>query len=67
MQAGFAQFTAFAQDARDDKVFEKTKLTMPVMAVGGEESFGSLQAVIMQNLVNNVHEAVVASPGHWLM
>ena len=34
--AGFAQFTAFSQDAKDNKVFEQTKLTMPVMAVGGE-------------------------------
>ena len=36
MRAGFAQFTAFSQDAKDNKVFEQTKLTMPVMAVGGE-------------------------------
>ncbi len=36
MRAGFAQFAAFSQDAKDNKVFEQTKLTMPVMAVGGE-------------------------------
>ena len=42
MRAGFAQFTAFSQDAMDNKVFEQTKLTMPVMAVGGEKS-SSLQ------------------------
>jgi pimeloyl-ACP methyl ester carboxylesterase len=40
MRAGFAQFTAFSQDAADNKVFEQVKLTMPVLAVGGEKSFG---------------------------
>ena len=43
MRAGFAQFAAFSQDAKDNKVFEQTKLTMPVMAVGGEKSFGALR------------------------
>jgi hypothetical protein len=33
MRAGFAQFAAFSQDAKDNKVFEQTKLTMPVLAV----------------------------------
>lgn len=67
MRAGFAQFTAFSQDAKDNKIFEQTKLTMPVLAVGGEKSFGPLQAVIMRNVATNVREAVVAGSGHWLM
>src|SRR5437016_4651019 len=56
MRAGFAQFTAFSQDAKDNKVFEQTKLTMPVMAVGGEKSFGPMQAVIMRHVAINVQE-----------
>jgi pimeloyl-ACP methyl ester carboxylesterase len=67
MRAGFAQFTAFSQDAKDNKIFEQTKLTMPVLAVGGEKSFGSLQAVIMRHVATNVQEAVVKGSGHWLM
>src|SRR5439155_18638185 len=67
MRAGFAQFTAFSQDAKDNKVFEQTKLTMPVMAVGGEKSFGPMQAVIMRHVAINVQEGVVAGSGHWLM
>src|SRR5260370_781602 len=65
MRAGFAQFTAFSQDAKDNKIFEQTKLTMPVMAVGGEKSFGPLQAVIMRHVATNVQEEVVAGSGHW--
>jgi len=67
MRAGFAQFTAFSQDAKDNKIFEQTELTMPVMAVGGEKSFGPLQAVIMRHVATNVQEEVVAGSGHWLM
>src|SRR5260370_37771974 len=40
---------------------------MPVMAVGGEKSFGPLQAVIMRHVATNVQEEVVAGSGHWLM
>ncbi len=67
MRAGFAQFTAFSTDAADNKVFEQVKLTMPVLAVGGEKSFGALQAVIMRHVAINVQEAVVPRSGHWLM
>src|SRR5712671_3202453 len=67
MRAGFAQFAAFSQDAKDNKVFEETKLTMPVMAVGGEKSFGPLQAVIMRHVATDVQEEVVQGSGHWLM
>src|ERR1700752_1952908 len=67
MRAGFAQFAAFSTDASDNKVFEQVKLTMPVLAVGGEKSFGALQAVIMLDVASNVQEAVVPRSGHWLM
>ena len=67
MRAGFAQFTTFSQDAKDNKIFEQTKLPMPVLAVGGEKSFGALQAVIMCHVATNVQEAVVVGSGHWLM
>lgn len=67
MRAGFAQFAAFSQDAKDNKVFEQVKLPMPVLAIGGEKSFGALQAEIMRHVATNVREAVVAGSGHWLM
>ena len=67
MRAGFAQFTAFAQDAEDNKAFQQTKLTMPVLAVGGEKSFGATQAAVMRNVAVNVREAVIPRSGHWLM
>jgi len=39
MRAGFRAVCGFLQDAKDNKVFEQTKLTMaPVMAVVWEKS-----------------------------
>jgi pimeloyl-ACP methyl ester carboxylesterase len=67
MRAGFAQFTAFAQDAEDNKVFQQTRLTMPVLAIGGEKSFGATEAAVMRNVAVKVTEAVIPGAGHWLM
>ena len=67
MRAGFAQFAAFSQDAADNKTFAQVKLTMPVLAVGGEKSFGPTQAAIMRHVATNVEVAVVPGSGHWLM
>jgi pimeloyl-ACP methyl ester carboxylesterase len=68
MHAGFAQFAAFDQDAIDNKAFvARGKLTMPVLAVGGEKSFGATMAVVMRAAADNVQELVIANSGHWLM
>ncbi len=68
MHAGFAQFAAFDQDAIDNGVFvAKGKLTMPVLAVGGEKSFGSTMAVVMRAAAIDVQELVIPNSGHWLM
>ncbi len=67
MRSGFEHFKAFSQDARDNQVFARTKLMMPVLAVGGEKSFGPMEAVVFRNVAVNVREAVVPNSGHWLM
>jgi pimeloyl-ACP methyl ester carboxylesterase len=68
MHDGFAQFAAFDQDVKDNQVFlAKGPLTMPVLAIGGEKSFGSTMAVVMRAAASNVHELVIPGSGHWLM
>jgi pimeloyl-ACP methyl ester carboxylesterase/quercetin dioxygenase-like cupin family protein len=67
MRAGFAQFAAFSKDAEDNRISQRTKLTMPVLAVGGEKSFGKVMAVNMRNVASDVREAIVPNAGHWLM
>jgi len=68
MRAAFAQFNAIAQkDVADNIEFSKTKLTMPVLAIGGEKSFGENMAIVMRNAATNVRGEVVPDAGHWLM
>jgi pimeloyl-ACP methyl ester carboxylesterase len=68
MHAGFAQFAAFDQDAIDNKAFVSTgRLTMPVLAIGGEKSFGTMMAVVMRAAATDVRELVIPGSGHWLM
>jgi pimeloyl-ACP methyl ester carboxylesterase len=68
MHAGFEQFKAFDQDAIDDKAFlTKGKLTMPVLAVGGDKSFGPMMATVMRAAATNVTEGIVPNSGHWIM
>ncbi len=68
MHAGFSQFAAFDQDARDNQAFlAKGKLKMPVLAIGGEKSFGPTMATVMRFAADNVEQGVIANSGHWLM
>jgi pimeloyl-ACP methyl ester carboxylesterase len=68
MHDGFAQFAAFDQDVIDDRAYlAKGKLTMPVLGVGGEKSFGPMMATVMRAAAVNVHEAIVPGSGHWIM
>ena len=68
MHSGFAQFAAFDQDAIDNKAFLAAgKLEMPVLALGGEKSFGLTMAAVMRFAASNVQEGVVPDSGHWIM
>ncbi|WP_258130029.1 alpha/beta fold hydrolase [Achromobacter anxifer] len=68
MRAAFAQFNTIAKnDVAGNIAFSKTKLAMPVLAIGGEKSFGDNMAVVMRNAATNVRGEVVPGAGHWLM
>jgi len=67
MHSAFNQFAAFTQDAADNKAFEKTKLTMPILALGGDHSFGTQMADIMRLVATDVTPDVITNSGHWVM
>lgn len=68
MHSGFLQFAAFDQDALDNQAFlAKGKLTMPVLAIGGEKSFGKAMADVMRFAATDVREGVIPESGHWIM
>jgi len=59
--------SAIPKDAEDNKVSMTTKLTMPVLAIGGAKSFGANVAIVMRNAADNVTEVVIANSaiGSW--
>ncbi len=69
MRSGFAQFAAFDQDALDNRAFiaAKGKLNIPVLAIGGEKSFGPMMATVMRAAANDVTEGIIPASGHWIM
>ena len=69
MHSGFAQFAAFDQDAADNRAWLATgaRLGMPLLAVGGERSFGATMAVVMRAAATDVREGIIPGSGHWIM
>ena len=68
MHSGFAQFAAFDQDAVDNRAYlANNRLKMPVLAVGGEKSFGPMMATVMRAGADDVTEGIVPGSGHWIM
>jgi pimeloyl-ACP methyl ester carboxylesterase len=68
MHSGFAQFAAFDQDAIDNRAFlAHDRLKMPVLAIGGEKSFGPMMATVMRAADDDVTEGIVPDSGHWIM
>jgi pimeloyl-ACP methyl ester carboxylesterase len=67
MHSAFAQFLSFPKDAEDNRLSMARKLAMPVLAIGGDKSFGATEAVVMRNAATNVTELVIKGAGHWLM
>jgi pimeloyl-ACP methyl ester carboxylesterase len=69
MHDAFEQFGAFGQDALDNKAFLASagKLTMPVLALGAEKSFGLRMAEDLRFVAANVTSGIVPGSGHWIM
>ena len=68
MHSGFAQFAAFDQDAIDDRAsLARGRLRMPILALGGEKSFGATMAVVMRAAGDDVAGGIVPDAGHWIM
>jgi pimeloyl-ACP methyl ester carboxylesterase len=62
------QFAAFAQDAIDNQTLVgKGKLTLPVLAIGGDRSYGGSLATEVGFAATDVRSAVIGNSGHWIM
>jgi pimeloyl-ACP methyl ester carboxylesterase len=68
MHDALEQFVAFPQDGVDNWAFlAKGKLTMPVLALGGEKSYGAGMAVEATAVASNVKGGIIPEAGHWVM
>ncbi len=67
MRAGWAYFVSFPQAAKDFEELSRTKLTMPVLSIGGEKANGAALAQQTKLVGSDVTTVILKDTGHWLM
>jgi pimeloyl-ACP methyl ester carboxylesterase len=67
MRAGWAYFVSFQQAAQDFARFAHTKLTMPVLTIGGAKANGEALRQQAKLVAVNSESIVLPDTGHWLM
>ncbi len=67
MRAGWAYFIAFPRTAKDFEELSRTKLTMPILSIGGEKANGAALAEQTKLVGSDVTTIVLKDTGHWLM
>jgi pimeloyl-ACP methyl ester carboxylesterase len=67
MRAAWAYFASWPQTAKEFAEMAKTKLTMPVLAIGGDKSLGVPLGVQMKLVADNVKIVIVKDSGHWIL
>jgi pimeloyl-ACP methyl ester carboxylesterase len=67
MRAGWAYFVSFQQAAKDFAVLARTKLPMPVLAIGGEKANGDVLGRQMKLVASDATIVVLQGSGHWVM
>jgi len=63
----FKWFGAFPQDGKDNLILAKTKLKMPLLAMGGEYFAAAFLKEHSKLVAENVTESKIAGSGHWLV
>jgi pimeloyl-ACP methyl ester carboxylesterase len=67
MKAGWAYFVSFPQAAKDFAQLSQTKLTMPVLSIGGEKSLGEVLGQQVKLVASDVTVIVLKDTGHWIL
>jgi pimeloyl-ACP methyl ester carboxylesterase len=67
MRAGWAYFVSFQQAAKDFAQLSQTKLTMPVLVIGGEKANGDVLAKQLNLVATNVTVVILKNTGHWVL
>jgi len=67
LRAGFEYYRAIRTDIEHNKEYARTKLKMPVLALGGDRGFGQAPLLSMRELAENVRGGVIERCGHWIV
>jgi len=67
MRAAWTYFASWPQLAKDFGQLSQTKLTMPVLSIGGEKSLGNELGAQMKLVADNVTVIVLPNTGHWIL
>ena len=67
MRAAWTYFVSFIQAAKDFERFAQTKLTMPVMSIGGAKANGEALARQVKLVATNPVSVILPDTGHWIM
>jgi len=67
MRAGWAYFVSFQQAAQDFAQLSQVKLTMPILAIGGDKANGTLLGQQMKLVGIDVTVVVLEHTGHWVL
>jgi pimeloyl-ACP methyl ester carboxylesterase len=67
MHAAWEYFVSWPQTAKDFAELSKTKLTMPVLSIGGDKSLGKELAQQMKLVARDVTVEVLPDTGHWIL
>jgi pimeloyl-ACP methyl ester carboxylesterase len=67
MRAAWAYFVSFTRAANDFAQLARTKLTMPVLVIGGEKANGDILSRQVKLIATNATMMVLANTGHWLL
>jgi pimeloyl-ACP methyl ester carboxylesterase len=67
MHAGWAYFVSFLQAAKDFAQLSQTKLTMPVLTIGGEKSLGEALGQQAKLVATDATVVILKNTGHWVL
>jgi pimeloyl-ACP methyl ester carboxylesterase len=65
-EAGYNYYRAFPANAADNTANASRTLTIPVLALGGQYSFGAGVGASFENVASDVHPVVVPNSGHFI-
>ncbi|MGH9544566.1 MAG: alpha/beta fold hydrolase [Terriglobales bacterium] len=67
MHAAWAYFVSFLQAAKDFEQLSQTKLTMPILSIGGDKSLGEALGQQARLVGTDVTVIVLKDAGHWIL